>query len=70
MKALTLNPDEDGYEFVKDFLKKHPKDYKSILSSFKHASYLSDMHTKRKEISVWVLLEIVNFGQLLKILKY
>lgn len=70
MKVFTMNTNEDGYTFVEDFFEMYPGDRANIKSSFSKTKYLSDMYSKRQNISIWVLLEIVNFGQLLKIIEF
>ncbi|MFL2060616.1 Abi family protein [Marinilactibacillus psychrotolerans] len=64
MKLLTLNKNEDGYSIVKEFEQEYPKSFSSLMFRFSGSHYHSDMFTKRKEISIWVLLENADFGQL------
>lgn len=69
MDLITLNPEEDGYSIVTEFEKKYPSYYEQTLSSFSKSKYLNEMYIKRSErIPVWVLLEIMSFGSLIKFL--
>lgn len=62
MTLITDNEQEDGYSLVSDFEQTFPDKYKEIISHFQKSSYKKDMFNKRTEISIWVFLEIIDFG--------
>lgn len=74
MNLITNDPNEDGYSILEDFKNRHPSNesfYDNALKKFGKNSYLSDMHSKRSgQISVWVFLEIVDLGTLIKFLNF
>lgn len=67
MDLITRNPLEDGYSIVKEFEQQYPTYYEQTLKSFSKSKYLNEMYIKRsKRIPIWVLLEIMSFGALIK----
>lgn len=72
MTDITYNSKEDGYHLINNFKNQsnvHSKMYLTSISQFKRNNYLKDMSTKRKNISVWVFLEIINFGVLTRLIE-
>ena len=65
MSLITENPCEDGYSIVEEFKTAHPQKYDEIINRFERSSYKKDMFSKRAHISVWVFLEIIDFGTLI-----
>lgn len=69
MTHITENGKEDGYKVVEDFKKEFPKAYEKSLKHFEKNMYKKEMFHKRKDISIWVFLEIIDFGTFLMLLK-
>lgn len=62
MTDLTYNNMENGYDIVDDFSKQNTEYFNKLKKRFEKNQYLSDMFHKRNIMSVWVLLEIADFG--------
>lgn len=64
MKHITNNIQEDGYSLITEFKIEHLDYYTKTLNHFKRNHYKNDMFNKRKCISIWVFLEVIDFGTL------
>ena len=67
MTMITNNNSEDGYSLIEEFSRINPDKYAEILNRFKKSIYQKDMYSKRNEISIWVFMEIIDFGTLISI---
>lgn len=70
MTHITLNNSEDGYNLVSDFENLYPEQFKKIKIQFEKNKYKTDMFQKRSITSVWVFLEIIDFGTLINFIKF
>lgn len=64
MTSITENESENGYNLINIFKKKYPDKYSDIVNRFRKSSYKRDMFEKRTNISIWVFMEIIDFGTL------
>ena len=64
MTHITENDNEDGYKIVKEFASQYESFYQKSILHFEKNKYKQDMFKKRKRISIWVFLEIIDFGTL------
>ncbi|MCO0817419.1 Abi family protein [Lactococcus lactis] len=64
MTSITENESENGYNLINVFKKEYPDKYNDIVTRFRKSSYKRDMFEKRTNISIWVFLEIIDFGTL------
>lgn len=72
MTDITYNINEDGYNLIEKFKEEniqHKRMYTSAIDQFQRNNYLKHMSNKRKEISTWVFLEIINFGVLTRLIE-
>lgn len=65
MTHITENKREDGYNLVNIFKNKHISFYEKAIAQFSRNTYKKEMWNKRKDISIWVFLEIIDFGTLI-----
>lgn len=70
MTILTEDNQEDGYKIVENFQDEFPEKFSDILSHFRNNKYKQDMFNKRTQISVWVLMEIIDYGTLVQFLEF
>ncbi|UUX35118.1 Abi family protein [Fundicoccus culcitae] len=74
MDLITNDPEEDGYTILEDFKNFRLENvayYNNSISRFKRNLYLKDMYDKRSaDIPIWVFLEIVDFGTLIKFVNF
>lgn len=71
MTHLTKNSLEDGYSILDEFGLKYPTDYQIAMRHFEKNGYKKDMYRKRQgNVSVWVFLEVIDFGTLIKFLNF
>ncbi|MDT2600656.1 Abi family protein [Enterococcus hulanensis] len=70
--VITKNRDEDGYQIVQDFSQKYKFDLNEIYDQYrKNLHYLKPIKDKHSDCtSVWVLLELMSFGDLAKFLEF
>lgn len=70
MKHIEDNPQENGYIIVKKYLTKYPNIWREIKRN-KNNSYCKDLIDKHSniEIPVWVLIELISFGNLVQLLR-
>ncbi|MEQ9809234.1 Abi family protein [Streptococcus jiangjianxini] len=69
-RLITNNTNEDGYTIVQDFAVTYPSYYQSTYERFRKSRYQKDMFLKRGAIiPIWVLMEHMDFGCLLKLVK-
>lgn len=64
MTHLTENAEEDGYSIIEEFSVEYEKLYQKTITHFEKNRYKRDMFNKRKDVSIWVFLEIIDFGTL------
>lgn len=69
MKDLTYNENEDGYSIIQEYRIKYPEFYSKLENRFSKNQYLADMHKKRHDVSVWVFLEVADFGSFTRLLE-
>lgn len=69
MKDLTYNENEDGYSIIQEYRTKYPEFYSKLENRFSKNQYLADMHKKRHDVSVWVFLEVADFGSFTRLLE-
>lgn len=69
---ITQNRDEDGYEIVEDFIQDKNYDLDSTFNLYRKKShYLYPIKEKYSDVtSIWVLLEIMTFGDLSKFIEF
>lgn len=65
MTMITNNASEDGYSLIDEFSRIHPNKFEEIMSRFEKSIYQQDMYSKRNQISIWVFMEIIDFGTLI-----
>ncbi|MTB64116.1 Abi family protein [Streptococcus sp. zg-86] len=70
MTIMTDMNEIEGYEIVEDFQDEYPERFAEILERFRHNDYKKDMFEKRTQISVWVLMEIIDYGTLIQFLQF
>ncbi|MCK1240996.1 Abi family protein [Streptococcus uberis] len=70
MTILTEDIDEDGYTIIENFQDEFPEKFNDILEHFRNNKYKKDMFTKRTQISVWVFMEIIDYGTLIQFLEF
>lgn len=71
MTHLTKNKFEDGYTILDEFKNEFPYLYNKAMSHFSGNKYKKEMYRKRKnEVSVWVFLEIIDFGTLNRFIEF
>lgn len=70
MTIMTDMDEIEGYKIVEDFQDEHPERFAEVLERFRHNDYKQDMFKKRTQISVWVLMEIVDYGTLIQFLHF
>ncbi|OFK56571.1 hypothetical protein HMPREF2811_01690 [Globicatella sp. HMSC072A10] len=70
MTHITFNSSEDGYNLVSDFEKLFPEQFNKSKMQFEKNNYKKDMFQKRTITSVWVFLEIIDFGTLIKFIRF
>lgn len=65
MRLITLNPEEDGYNIIKDYKSNYPKEYDNVLRNMEFSKYKKDLRDKRtEEVSIWVFLEFAGIGEI------
>lgn len=64
MTHITENDNENGYTIIEEFASDHESFYQKSILHFEKNRYKQDMFKKRKQISIWVFLEIIDFGTL------
>ena len=68
LHLMSEDPNEDGYQIVRDFKQHFPKQYHHTMIDFKNNRYEQDMYEKHhNNIPAWVLMEIITFGSLSQI---
>lgn len=66
LRDIETNDEEDGYNIVKLFFNQYPKSMESI-NMHKSSEYCRDLILKYSpNYPVWVLLELISFGDLVK----
>ncbi|MBB1068700.1 Abi family protein [Limosilactobacillus sp. RRLNB_1_1] len=71
LHQIVNDPKEDGYTIVREFKDKFPKYYDRAFDAFKNNRYEKDMFHKYHEvIPVWVFMEIITFGTLLRFVDF
>lgn len=72
VNAVTSNPQEDGYEIVKSYLKKDKNlQMLKIIRSHKSGEYCKNLINKYYPFfPIWVLVELIPFGYLLHITQF
>lgn len=70
MTILTDDEGEDGYSIVESFRDENSDKFEEILRHFRNNHYKKDMFQKRDQISVWVLMEIIDYGTLIRFLEF
>lgn len=70
VKNIEDNPMEDGYNISRIFLNKYPDIWPGIIKH-KSNSYCEDLIDtySKKEIPIWVLIELISFGNLVYLYK-
>lgn len=69
-RLITNNHQEDGYTIVAEFERNYSNYYSSTYNRFKKSRYQKEMFKKRSsEIPIWVLLEHMDYGCLLKLVE-
>ncbi|MFM1599818.1 Abi family protein [Streptococcus mutans] len=70
MNAYVKNSKINAYNIVDDYKKFYPQGYEQTINNLKNHPYLSEMYSKRKNrIPIWVLVEVINFGELLNLVE-
>ncbi len=65
------NEQDDGYEIVSDFLRDNPDIFNSIQNYSTQEGYSSSLIQKYSpNFPIWVFVEIISFGDLIKFYKY
>lgn len=70
---ISKNPEEDGYNIVKLYLKKEDSKFKIIqnIRSHKSGEYCKDLIAKYDPYyPIWVLVELISFGDLLHVCNF
>ena len=62
MTLLTEDDKEDGYSIIEEFKNEYPEKFSNIIEQFRLNKYKKDMFQKRTDLSIWVFLEIVSYG--------
>lgn len=71
MTHLTNNKSEDGYSILNEFKDFDKGGFNRTKNNFKRSKYKQEMFRKRKDsLSVWVFLEAIDFGTLIKFLEF
>lgn len=70
MTLLTHDATEDGYKIIEEFQDKFPEKFNEIMEHFRYSKYKRDMFNKRTQISVWVFMEIIDYGTLVQFLEF
>ncbi|MBS4462911.1 Abi family protein [Aerococcaceae bacterium zg-B36] len=70
MTHITNNNLEDGYGLVSEFETIYPEQFTKIKIQFENNKYKADMFQKRFLTSVWVFLEIIDFGTLINFIRF
>lgn len=71
--AVTNNPEEDGYNIVKSYIKEEDPKFYILRNIYRHKSgeYCKDLIAKYYPyFPVWVLVELISFGDLLHICQF
>lgn len=69
MAHITNNVHEDGYHIVEQFKTKNNEAFDKIINQFERNFYKRDMFEKRSIYSVWVFLEVIDFGTMIQFIK-
>lgn len=65
LHQMSEDPNEDGYQIVREFKDQFPKQYAHTLVNLKNNRYEQDMYLKHHEdIPIWIFMEIITFGTL------
>lgn len=67
MTMITNNSSEDGYSLIDEFSRIYPDKFDKIIERFGRSIYQQDMFSKRNQISIWVFMEIIDFGTLISV---
>ena len=70
MSLITEDDTEDGYSIIKEFKDTYPPIFEKVMNHFKNNKHKRDMFNKRTEISIWVFLEIIDYGTLVRLLEF
>ena len=70
MTHITNNNQEDGYTLVSDFAESHTEHFEKTKVQFEHNRYKVDMFKKRSLSSIWVFLEVIDFGTLVHFIRF
>ena len=70
LRLITTNDQEDGFLIVKEFETYDTYAFNKTFETFRKSRYLNDMYRKRgKDIPVWTLIELMDFGSLCSFVK-
>lgn len=71
LKHFNTNDKENGYKIVKDFLNEYPIINNQITDKKLKVSFIQNLLNKyKKDIPLWVLIEILSFGDFLLFYKF
>lgn len=68
IREITINPQEDGYNIVKQFLSKYPYIEKNIKNKQIYNSACGDLCDKyNNNWPAWAIVEVLSFGEFIKL---